>query len=90
MRLAVAAALFAFALTPQGSAAATFTRAGMCDDFRLVKRGVDLVIVCPTWQPTDWLIIVDIYLRCAKVSASRTGRMLNIVCDGSKPRSGWR
>jgi hypothetical protein len=69
------------------TAAATFHRDGMCDNFKLLKRGVDMVIICPTWPNKEWLVIEDIYLRCGKVSASLRKTptpLLTITCSGAR------
>jgi hypothetical protein len=87
MLRSVAATVLALALTPPGAVAATFYREGMCDNFKLVKRGNDLVVVCPTWQPTDWLTIKDIFLRCARVSATLRRNptpLLTVTCSGTR------
>lgn len=64
MRWLVALLVFS---TPAWSA--PFVLEGGCSGMRLVKRGADLVFVCP--GPTDWMIVKDWFRLCQRTSAVR-------------------
>lgn len=75
--LLAAAAVLLSAMTPP-LAAAVFSKDGLCDAFRLVKRGQDLVVVCP--GPADWMTVKNWFVLCPKTKATKVGANLRVEC----------